>query len=204
MKEAIITLLILATGYLGYSLYAKSEHIPPEQVDTILSDSTRVFSSRLASQRALTDSLRNVSAEALERIESQNERIRTLTTLAGRVRTVRDTLYLPSPVQVPKADTLIVFSQTFSDSLFIVTSELRFKSGAFTNTLDLSQLRDLRIDITMTEKDGYVMTYVTSPDFELNEYRTLQVEPKRETGNRFWLGYGLGGATVAVLVYLLK
>lgn len=180
MKEITIGILITALAYFGWQLHKKSDWVTPQQVDEQISETTRVFSARIATERAISDSLRQVSIEAFERIREQNERINTLTTLSGRVRVVRDTVEVVRDVPVPTADTLIVFNQSFTDSLFLVRSELRFHNGGFNNMIHLEQLRDIRLDITLTESQGLVMTYVTSDDFELREYRTLQIQPKRE------------------------
>lgn len=201
MKELLIFALVAVAGYFGWQVYQKSDWIAPAQVDEMLSDSTRVFSSIIASERALSDSLSQVSDEALKRISEQQERIQTLTTLAGRVRVERDTVVIWEAVEIPAQDTTITFTQTFTDSLFVVTSEIRFRDGAFTNTLDLEQLRDLRIDITLTERQYQVITYVTSPDFELNEYRTIQVQPEIKRDNR-WLWFA-GGTVAGLVVFML-
>lgn len=205
MKEAILYFLLslfaIGTAYFGYQTWSKSDWVHPGHVDELLSDSTRVFSAIIASERAISDSLSQVSLEASGRIRAKQERIQTLTTLTGRVRTVRDTVEVVREVKIPVEPDTITFTQTFSDSLFLVTSELRFRDGSVSNYLDLEQLRDLRIDITLTERQGLIMTYVTSPDFELNEYRTLQLQPEVQRNNG-WIWYSAGLAT-GLLIFIV-
>lgn len=206
MKEIFTYLLLslfgIGTAYFGYQSWKKSDWVHPGHIDEAVDENTRVYSAIIATERALKDSIRVTSEKTLERIRAEREHYRTLTTLAGRVRTVRDTVEVFREVPVPvDKDTTITFTQTFSDSLFIVTSELRFRDGKVSNHLDLEQLRDLRIDIALTERQGVVMTYVTSTDFELNKYRTLQLEPKQERDNRAW--WFAGGFLVATTVFVL-
>ena len=206
MKEIIVYLLLslfgIGTAYFGWQHFQKNDWVHPGVVDEILSDSTRVFSSRMATKRVMADSLRQVSEEAFERIQKKNERIKTLTTLAGRVITVRDTVFVAEPIAVPQNDTTLTFTQTFSDSLFAATAQLVFRDNRVSALIDLEQLRDLRIDITQTERNRQIITYITSPDFSLNEYRTLQMQPEPEKSSLFWHGFA-GGSGIILLMWLL-
>lgn len=91
------------------------------------------------------------------------------------------------------------FSDTFSDSLFVVSAEVSAENGVLLTELDLKQLRDIRLSVvtTLSEDQKQVRTYVTSPDFSDLSYQshTNLRAPKRKWYH--WFGYGiLTGAVI--------
>ncbi|MDZ7658081.1 hypothetical protein [Fodinibius sp.] len=72
--------------------------------------------------------------------------------------------------------------------------------------LQMSQLRDIRIDVASTYNDSRtrMLTYVTSPDFDSLDYRSYtELQPKNELP-KFWIGAGVGVAVTLTGIILLN
>lgn len=72
--------------------------------------------------------------------------------------------------------------------------------------LQISQLRDIRIDVANTFNDSRtrMLTYVTSPDFDSLEYQSYtELQPKNELP-KFWIGAGVGAAGTLAAIILLR
>jgi hypothetical protein len=209
MKNTIITLLIALLAYLTYDSYMSRNFIPPDRVDALLDENTRVLSAEIRSQKAIADSIRSESEAMAKWIDDNKEKVIAYTRLSGQLRMYRDSLRtvqtrfdfsdLPQPNE---PDTTIIHSETYTSGLFQVQCKVTFSgSGCITIESDLRQLRDIDISFTLTDRGhGYVNSYLHLPDFDLERSEQISFQPEpleRSTWERIkeaglWLGIGVG------------
>lgn len=106
------------------------------------------------------------------------------------------------PVQIPLPgtvrDTTITVSATFGDEFFSVQSKNVFKNNELFDTLNITQLRPVVIDVAtkITDDGKGVYTYVSSPDFKDMRVETYTtIKPKRLKWYH-WLGAGVVGGII--------
>jgi hypothetical protein len=95
------------------------------------------------------------------------------------------------------------FTQTFTDSLFLVTSQLRVEDEYLYNDLDLTQLRPLDIRFTVTENpNGQLTLYTYLPDFDASEQYVWHPprEDKKHWAIRRWKEIALLSAGAYILI----
>lgn len=204
---AIFSLLIIV---LLWERETRSEYLPPGTVDEMLDDNTRVLSAEIQSRDSIIDDLREESVEAADRINKLQEEIIAHAQVSGSLRIYRDSiqtlrkkLSTGEIVQIIEQgrDTTSVFAETFSDSLFKVTSSVHFSPDTIENTLDLVQLRPIRMTLTVTEGEhGQILFYSTLPDFDLSDQKVWTPPPTPPTSwyRKYWREISIGGL-IAVL-----
>jgi hypothetical protein len=207
MKNTIITLLVLLAAYLAYDSYMSRGFIPPDRVDALIDENTRVLSAEIRSQKAIADSIRSESEAMAKWIDDNKEKVIAYTRLSGQLRMYRDSLRTVQTrfnlADLPEEpDTTITHSETYTSGLFEVRCKVTFSgSGCITIESDLRQLRDIDISFTLTDRGhGYVNSYLYLPDFDLERSEQISFQPEpaqRSTWERIreaglWLGIGVG------------
>lgn len=214
MKTFIPYILILLLSASAFGWWQQSDYVPAEQIDVRVNEATRGISAELQSVQTMRDSLEAQNKELAERVEEQNEQIRLAASITGRLRIERDSLEqvasqpVPSDWNIaelpePDSTTVLTFRQTFTDGLFQVRSDVSISGGQVRNELHLDQLRDLRINITVTEREsGTLVFYSELPDFDQvwQEAYTPATEQKRAWYIRHWQKLVIGGLAGAVLL----
>lgn len=210
IKTIALLIITLLAGISAYQWLSRAEYVPPEAVDQMLDENTRVMSAQIRDREAIIASLREDSEAAADRIEELQEEIIAHAQVAGELRIYRDSvqslqqhLATRDIIKIIEEgrDTTAVFAETFSDSLFQVTSSVRFSPESIENRLDLQQLRPIRMSFTVTEGDqGQVLFYTYLPDFGHTEQAVWSPPPevKRPWYQRYWKEIAIGGL-VAVL-----
>lgn len=194
--KAIIMLVLLALASFGFGWFFK----PAEVIDRTnyqqetLDSLTSVIRNRHATAQSLRDSLKNTSEAFKQYIDEHQGEVATLTTIRGRLRTQLDSLagvnrrlsavaLLDTLGGQVFKDTTLVFTRTFGDSLFKVTSNVEFLADSISNRLQLETLRQVRLDVALlvSEDQRTVESLVTSPDFDsLRVSAQTQIElPKK-------------------------
>lgn len=106
----------------------------------------------------------------------------------------------PVPIPLPGTirDTTITITATFGDELFSVQSKNVFNNNELFDTLNITQLRPIVIDVAtkITDDNKAVYTYVSSPDFKDMRVETYTtIKPKRLKWYH-WLGAGVAGGII--------
>lgn len=216
--DGLKTVFILLLGIWGFvatkALIGSAGYVPPDAVDEMLDERTRVLSAEIRSAEVLADSLRSVSKAMADRIAEQEEELLLVGELRVRLNVYRDSVdvlqeelaHAVQPViQVVEAgrDTSLVYRQTFTDGLFEVRSEVLFTPSEIRNDLRLTQLREPVMTLAVTEGEGgQLLLYASVPEFDLSGMEVFQPPPAvaRKSWierNWHWMlvgAFGLGAA----------
>lgn len=214
-----IILLVLITAILAAitaSKCTKSDYVAPKIVDELLDENTRVLTAEITSLEYIIEQLENTSQAMADRIERNQEQIVAYTKIEGQLRIFEDSLeyyrsrpgrrltdfYLIAQDSTPVLrDTTITETRTFSNDLFAVSCIVSLSpTGCYTITPELSQLRPIAIEHTLTmQRSGHFNSYVHLPDFEMQETQieSFQLPVRRnqswwdKNGNRvIWASAG--------------
>lgn len=171
----------------------------------------------------LLDSLKVQNEALAAQVRESRDEIANLTLINGRLNLKVDSLSatgtriinLPPITGLHPQETETVytapFSAEFGNGLFRVNSLVQVSrikpfpdkelSLQIDNTLELQQLRDIRLSVTNTmNKDrSRLLTYVTSPDFDHLEYQTFTEIEHRKRWPWFWIGVGTGAAGILII-----
>lgn len=106
----------------------------------------------------------------------------------------------PVPIPLPGTvrDTTITVTATFGNELFSVQSKNVFDNNELIDTVTMTQLRPIIIDVAtkITDDNKAVYTYVSSPDFKDMRVETYTtIKPKRLKWYH-WLGTGVVGGII--------
>lgn len=214
MRASIPYLIIalLSISIVGaYGWFQHADYLPAEVIDVRVNEYTRGISAELQRKQTLLDSLEARNAELADHITEQEEEIQLSAAIAGRLRLEKDSLEavlsqpipgdwalapLPEGADSSQTPSVLHFKQQFTEGLFEVRSEIYLYNGRVHNTLDLEQLRDLRMNFTITEREsGTLVFYSELPDFDLvhQEAYTPATEAKRAWYIRHWEKFVIGG-----------
>lgn len=196
-------LMLVAVGvYAGVSM--RSDYVPQEHVDTMVGQHTRAMSALRTSFEAVEDSLRAKNEVLYQHIKDQQETVQLYADLSAELRIERDSLQEQISYAIPsewlQAETLperaseptrMTFTQTFTDGLFEVRSEVYALEGRLFNDLYLEQLRniDLRLTVTEREASNTLVLYAMAPELNIEEMMVYRPEaqqtPRIDTQNWF-------------------
>ena len=181
LKDIVIAVLISLLFASGYFTAQRASYISPAEMDTILADGTRVLSAEIVDLKDIRDHLASENEQALGAIDSLNNRIAAIARINVGISVYRDSvesltrqldeLSTERIVQVirEQRDTTAVWSETFNDGLFRVTSRVGFTARSITNMLDLEVLRQPHIDIIVSEAEqGQLTFFARSEDFDID------------------------------------
>lgn len=214
MKASIPYLIIalLSISIVGaYGWFQHTDYLPAETINVRVNEYTRGISAELQRKQTLVDSLEARNAELADHIAEQEEEIQLSAAIAGRLRMEKDSLEavlsqpipgdwsippLPEHAESSQTPTVLHFKQQFTEGLFEVRSEIYLYNGRVHNNLDLEQLRDLRMNFTITEREsGTLVFYSELPDFDLvhqEAYAPAQ-EMRPPWWRRHWEKVVIGG-----------
>lgn len=225
MKQSTILIafmiLLLAAGNVYQWHNPKVVEVPDgqQQIDT----GAWVQLSSYVSRGLLLDSLKAENETLAKKVRESRDQIANLTKINGKLNLQVDSLSesgtriinLP-PItgldsHTPETIYTAPFSSEFGNGLFRVSSLVEVKNNTLLldrelslqieNTLEMQQLRDIRLSVTnTTNKDrSRLLTYVTSPDFEHLEYQTFTEIEHRKRWPWFWIGVGAGAAGILII-----
>ena len=154
LKTIALIIVLLAAGIAAHQWWTRADYVPPEKVNEILDENTRVMSAQVRSREEIIEILERESKDAADRIRDFEEEVVAQAEIVGRLSIYRDSvetlnkrLATRDIIRVIEEgqDTIAVFTKTFGDSLFEVKSSVQFSPDSIENRLDLQQLRDIRM-----------------------------------------------------------
>jgi hypothetical protein len=198
LNRIILWVLIICASYGVWAFVRgpKTEYITQtvtEQIDEDL----WVRRSEYASQKALTDSARAVNDKIIAQLTSTRQRVNSLVSIAANLKLTVDSLSsltLPEVKVDVDIDTTLV--NTYTDSLFAVSTRFQADSTGAVLTQDLTQLRPIRFSVVSTVANDQVYFYVTSPDFKMVNIETAVTLPPKKDRR---LHYAIAGLITGVV-----
>lgn len=220
IKDILFILLILVSLVLLYRIFFASPDpgIPPEEVDQMLDETTRVLSSQIQDRQAIIDSIRTTSQAQADRIQDLEEQVVSYSRVHGRLNLVVDSLEQKIDKRVPLgeiilrdeegayyADTTLTFTETYSDSLLLIRSHVDFHREWVDHRLEIQQIRPLRIDITTTlnKERNQVLVYFSSQDITIDSLYVVSAPLDFREDKSFFERYWKETALVVLLVGIL-
>lgn len=224
--KTILLFLFIAWGAIaGYKWFDYKDNVPPEAVDELVDERTRVQSAQIVDIEDINKIIRYENERMADRIAQQEETIVSLTRAAGQLDIYRDSIQvlqnrfnisdittINETGQTVFADTTITSIETFSDNLFKVTCSVTFSSsGCIAIGSSLEQQRDIHITYALVDRgSGYLNAYLHLPDFNMQETMQFTYQPEPEQDKSFWqqhgkqiLTYGLGAVVITTVIRAL-
>lgn len=200
---AVAAVLLVAAG-LSAGLYLRSDYVPPEHIDEMVDEHTRAMSALRIDYREIQDSLKTKNEALAMHIKKQEEELQLYAEMTGRLRIERDSLQQETSYNLPvewfeSPDThtatvdynSLTFRRSFTDSLFEVRSDVYAMEGQLFNDLQLNQLRDIDLRMTVTEREesNTLVFYAEIPEMDIQDmvvYRP-DAHPRPQSDAAGWL-----------------
>ena len=217
-------LMLVAVGvYAGVSM--RSDYVPQEHVDTMIGEHTRAMSALRSQTSVVIDSLRSKNQALADHIEAEKETVQLYAEISTRLRIERDSLQQETSYNLPvewfeSPDThtatidynSLTFRRSFTDSLFEVRSDVYAMEGQLFNDLQLNQLRDIDLRMTVTEREASntFILYAQAPELNIEQMMVYRPEAQQtpRIDSHGWFKRNLfsrrmtfiGGALVGVVI----
>jgi hypothetical protein len=154
-----------------------------------------VRESQLITNKQALDSVYAINRKLAQEISRNKQTIVQLSEISVQLRLEKDSLFtLVNTFTV--TDTTVIYQTTYTDSLFMVQSNIDIKDDVVTYSNDLLQLRPLVFTTVMTQKDDKVYFYVESKDFKELNIETFTTIQKHKNPRLLWLGSGLAAGII--------
>lgn len=149
-----------------------------------------VRESYLITTKQALDSVYTVNRRLAQEISQNKQTIIQLSGISGQLLLEKDSLFaLVNNFVV--TDTTVVYQTTYTDSLFMVQSEITVKNDLITYSDNLFQLRPLTFTTVVAQREDKVFFYVESEDFKELNIETYTTITKPKNNRLLWLGSGL-------------
>lgn len=221
LKTITFIFLLIWGTVAGYQWYSGKDNVPPQKVDELVDERTRVQSAEIVDLKDINTFLRNNSKAQEDMIRDRDEKILILTEAQARLNLYQDSIRtlnrrltiaditVDTDEGTTFIDTTVTYVTTFTDELFRVTCRVNFSSsGCISIDANLEQLRDIHISTTVTDRgQGFLNAYLHLPDFDLEQTLQFTYQPEPTSEDSFWQEvrpYLVTGVGVAILLYLLQ